>query len=82
MQWSTHRFSMEENMTTNMGKIDRGGRLAIAAVLLILAFTTTVLGTGLLFWLALIVAGVFTLTAFVGNCPLYSLIGLKTCKDC
>lgn len=69
-------------MTTNMGKIDRGGRLVLAALLLILAFTTGVLGDGLLFWLALIVAGVFTLTAFVGNCPLYSVIGLKTCRDC
>jgi hypothetical protein len=69
-------------MTTNMGKFDRGGRLAIAAVLLFLAFVTNVLGAGILFWLALIVAGVFTLTAFVGNCPLYSIVGLKTCKDC
>ena len=69
-------------MTNNMGKIDRGGRLAIAAVLLVLAFGTNALGAGILFWVALIVAGVFTLTAFVGNCPLYSVIGLKTCKDC
>lgn len=69
-------------MTTNMGKFDRGGRLAIAAVLLVLAFGTSALGTGLLFWLALVVAGIFTLTAFVGNCPIYSIIGLKTCRDC
>ncbi|MDJ0857461.1 MAG: DUF2892 domain-containing protein [Dinoroseobacter sp.] len=69
-------------MTTNMGKIDRGGRLAIAVLLLVLAFGTSALGGGVLFWLALIVAAVFTLTAFVGNCPLYSIIGLKTCRDC
>jgi hypothetical protein len=69
-------------MTTNMGKIDRGGRLAIAAVLLVLALATNVLGAGILFWLALVVAGVFTLTAFVGNCPLYSIVGLKTCQNC
>ena len=69
-------------MTTNMGKVDRGGRLAIAAVLVLLAFGTSVLGSGILFWIALAVAAVFTLTAFVGNCPLYSVIGLKTCKDC
>lgn len=69
-------------MTTNMGKIDRGGRLAIAAVLVFLALGTTVLGGGVLFWIALAVAAVFTLTAFVGNCPLYSIVGLKTCKDC
>lgn len=67
-------------MTTNMGKFDRGGRLAIAALLLILAFSGTL--SGAWFWIALIVAGVFTLTSFVGNCPLYSVIGLKTCNDC
>ncbi|MEO0866443.1 MAG: DUF2892 domain-containing protein [Pseudomonadota bacterium] len=27
-------------------------------------------------------AAVFTLTALVGNCPLYSIVGIKTCKDC
>lgn len=69
-------------MTTNMGKTDRGARLAIAVLLVILAFGTNVLGGGILFWLALIVAAVFTLTAFVGTCPLYSIIGLKTCRDC
>lgn len=69
-------------MTKNMGNIDRGGRLALAVALVILAVSTTLLGSGILFWLALIAAGVFTLTAFVGNCPLYSLIGLKTCRDC
>ena len=68
-------------MTTNMGTIDRGGRLLIAAVLAFLALGTGAL-TGVLFWLALAVAAVFTLTAFVGSCPLYSIIGLKTCKDC
>lgn len=69
-------------MTTNMGKTDRGLRLVIAAALLFVAFGTSVLGSGILFWLALVVAAVFTLTAFVGNCPLYSVVGLKTCKDC
>jgi hypothetical protein len=73
---------MEGKMTTNMGKIDRGLRLAIAAVLLFIALGTSMLGSGILFWIALIVAAVFTLTAFVGNCPLYSIIGLKTCQDC
>lgn len=65
-------------MTTNMGKIDRGLRLIIAAAIVFVAFGTAMLGSGIVFWLALVVAGVFTLTAFVGNCPLYSFLGLKT----
>lgn len=68
-------------MPTNMGKIDRAGRLLIAALLAYLALAAGVL-TGVLFWIALAVAVVFTVTAIVGNCPLYRLIGLKTCQDC
>lgn len=68
-------------MTTNMGKIDRVGRLVIAAVLAYLALGAGALGP-VLFWGALAVAGIFTVTAFVGNCPLYRLIGLRTCRDC
>jgi hypothetical protein len=68
-------------MTTNMGKLDRGARLAIAALLLVLVFGTTLLG-GVLTWIAVAVAAVFAVTALVGNCPLYSVIGLKTCSDC
>ena len=60
------------------GKIDRGLRLAIAAALLFFAFGTAVLGTGILFWIALVVAGVFTLTASMGHCPLYTVLGIKT----
>ena len=57
-------------MTTNMGKIDRALRIVAAAALLFVALATTILGSGILFWLA------------VGNCPLYSIIGLKTCQEC
>ena len=68
-------------MTTNMGTLDRGARLVIAAALAYIALGTGTV-TGVLFWIALAVSAVFTLTAFVGNCPLYSIIGLKTCRDC
>lgn len=69
-------------MTRNMGTADKGIRLIVAAILAFVALGTNMLGSGLLFWLALIVAAVFTLTSLVGNCPLYRIIGLKTCKDC
>lgn len=69
-------------MTKNMGTADKSIRLIVAAVLLILAFGTGVLGAGLLKWLAVIVAVVFALTSFVSFCPLYRIVGLKTCSDC
>lgn len=69
-------------MTKNMGTADRALRLVIAAMLAYLALGTSVLGGGLLFWGALVVALVFTMTSFVSICPLYPLIGLKTCKEC
>lgn len=69
-------------MTTNMGKFDRALRILIAAALAVLAFGTGTLESGILFWVALAVAAVFTLTAFVGNCPIYRIIGLKTCRNC
>jgi FtsH-binding integral membrane protein len=69
-------------MMTNMGKLDRGARVVIALVLLFLALVSGVLGSGVLFYLAIGVAVVFTVSALVGNCPLYSIIGLKTCRDC
>ncbi len=65
-----------------MGTLDRGARLAISAALLLLAFATGALGGGVAFLLALAVSGVFTVTALVGTCPLYSIVGFKTCKAC
>lgn len=67
-------------MTVNMGKLDRGLRLIVAAALFYTAFATGIFGSGLLFWGALVVAVIFTLTALIGNCPLYSLIGINTCS--
>lgn len=69
-------------MSTNMGKVDRSLRLTIAALLLLFVFATTMVSSGVFFWLALIVAAVFTLTATAGNCPIYGIVGIKTCKDC
>ncbi len=67
-------------MTKNMGTIDRGARIAIAVVLLGLAFGTGFAGAGILHWLFIAIAVVFTVTSVVGNCPLYSIVGIKTCS--
>jgi membrane protein YdbS with pleckstrin-like domain len=67
-------------MSKNMGNMDRGLRLAVALVLLVLAFTTQFAAAGLLHWAFIAIAAVFILTSVVGNCPLYSIVGIKTCR--
>ncbi|MDG1281164.1 MAG: DUF2892 domain-containing protein [Pseudorhodobacter sp.] len=67
-------------MKKNMGTVDRAARIIVALGLVFLAFGTGFASAGLWHWLALAVAGIFTLTAVVGNCPMYSIIGVKTCS--
>ncbi|MCQ0988197.1 YgaP family membrane protein [Jiella marina] len=69
-------------MTVNMGKLDRGLRLAVAAALFILAAATTVGDGTWLEWLFYGLGAVALLTALVGNCPLYRVLGIKTCTAC
>ncbi|MBL0182155.1 MAG: DUF2892 domain-containing protein [Chitinophagaceae bacterium] len=65
-------------MKKNMGNADRMIRILLAVVMAVLYFTNTVTGT---FGIVLLVlAGVFVLTSLVSFCPLYTLIGLNTCK--
>lgn len=61
-------------MTRNVGNIDRVVRVIIGVALLSLIFVLE----GNLRWIGLI-GLVPLLTALVGNCPLYSLVGLSTC---
>jgi hypothetical protein len=60
----------------NMSQTDRVIRLVAAAVILIL-FLTNVL-TGTLAIILGIVAAILAVTAVVGFCPLYALLGLST----
>lgn len=64
-------------MKKNIGNADRIIRLVIAAVLVGLYFSGTIIGTvGII---GLVVAAVMLLTSFVSFCPLYSLLGVSTC---
>lgn len=67
-------------MKRNMGTIDRGIRVFAAIILLGIAFGSAFAGSGVLHWLMIAVALVFLLTAAVGNCPLYSILRIKTCR--
>jgi hypothetical protein len=64
-------------MKTNVGNIDRIVRIVLAIVFAGLYFGGIVEGTiGIIL---VVLAAVFTLTAAIGFCPLYMLVGLNTC---
>jgi len=64
-------------MNVNVGTIDRIVRVVLGIVLI--AFALGFIGAGLPYhWLGWI--GVIPLaTAAMGNCPLYSVLGMSTC---
>jgi hypothetical protein len=63
-------------MSVNIGTLDRILRLVIGAALLYFAFFAQRNGYNWIGWLGIIPIG----TALVGNCPLYSLLGIRTCQ--
>lgn len=65
-------------MKKNMGAIDKGFRILVAVVVVILYFTNVISGT--LGIVLLIFAGIFVLTSLISFCPLYTLIGINTGK--
>jgi hypothetical protein len=65
-------------MKKNMGTADRLIRLIVAAVILGLSFTHVI--TGMLATILVVLAAVFALTSMVSFCPLYTLVGINTCK--
>lgn len=66
-------------MTRNMGTVDRGLRALVGIVALAGAF---VLGwfSGWMVWVAAVIGLVMLATSVMGFCPLYSIVGIKTCK--
>lgn len=61
-----------------MGGTDRIIRIVVAIIALGLYFTNILTGTFAL--IALVVSGIFILTSFVSFCPLYTVLGISTCK--
>lgn len=60
-------------MQANVGGIDKGLRIIAGMTLMMLAATGTI---GLWGWLGIVPL----LTGLFNFCPLYSLLGIKTCK--
>ncbi|HEY1044815.1 MAG TPA: DUF2892 domain-containing protein [Bacteroidia bacterium] len=65
-------------MKKNMGTADRIIRVMVAIIIAFLYFGGTITGT--LGLVLLVLAVVFALTSLMGFCPLYTLIGVNTCK--
>ena len=60
-------------MTRNIGKLDKTLRIAVGLALIALALTQTIGWWGF--------AGVVPLTtALISFCPLYRLVGVRTCR--
>lgn len=71
-------------MTMNVGTIDRLLRAALGLVLLYLAFLSGMpFFEAPLYKYGAIAIGIIMLaTSTLRMCPLYSIFGFKTCKDC
>lgn len=63
-------------MKTNMGTLDKAIRILIAFAIGVLYFTNTISGTLAIMLGAL--AAVFTITSFIGFCPLYVPFKINT----
>ena len=63
-------------MTVNIGSFDRIIRLVIGVELLCFALFAQPNGYNWIGWVGIIPI----LTALIGNCPLYSILGLNTCR--
>jgi hypothetical protein len=60
-----------------VGNADRIVRLLLAAAIAILYFANILTGTvGIVL---LVLGGVLVLTALVGFCPIYAILGINTC---
>lgn len=62
-------------MTTNVGTIDRIIRIAVGLALLWYAILAAPTGYNWIGWIGVIPL----ITALVGICPLYSVLGISTC---
>ncbi len=61
-----------------MGLFDKGLRLLVAALIVVLFYLDIISGT--LGIILLIAAGIFVITSLFSSCPLYTPFGISTCK--
>jgi hypothetical protein len=69
---------MFKTMQINMGSTDKATRITLAVAIAILYYNQLISGT----WAIILgtISLVFILTSLFGVCPLYSILGINTCK--
>lgn len=67
-------------MTINVGTIDRIARAILGVVLLYVAFASGALDGSGWQWVAAVAGVVMLAVAAIRFCPVYTLIGIKTCR--
>lgn len=70
-------------MKPNVGTVDRAIRLIVGLGLIVLALFSgmALFDGGVMKWGAVIVGLVLAGTAMVRSCPMYTLLGIKTCQS-
>ena len=65
-------------MKVNMGSLDKGVRIVIAIIVVVLFWQGIIEGT--MAYILLALSLIFVVTSLVSFCPLYTLFGISTCK--
>ena len=61
-----------------MGNLDKGVRIIVAIAIALLYYFDMITGT--LAYVLMAVAIIFLITSVINFCPLYTLIGINSCK--
>ncbi|MFC7444582.1 YgaP family membrane protein [Mesoflavibacter profundi] len=61
-----------------MGALDKSLRVLTAIIIAILYFLNVIEGT--IAYILMVIAIIFLITSFINFCPIYSLIGINTCR--
>ena len=65
-------------MKKNMGALDKSLRVLIAIVVALLYYLDVIEGT--LAYVLMAFAIIFLITSFISFCPLYTILGINTCR--
>ncbi|MGB6268405.1 MAG: DUF2892 domain-containing protein [Olleya sp.] len=65
-------------MKKNMGALDKSLRVLAAIVIALLYFLDVISGTTA--YILMAIAIIFLVTSFINFCPLYTVLGVNTCK--